>query len=54
MKKTIKQKKKSNGFHKILFVVYALAIVWTSLAYAVEHRVAASTVPWCWIAAAMS
>jgi len=39
------KKKKTNWFHKSVFAIYILAIVWTSLAYAVEHRVMASSVP---------
>jgi hypothetical protein len=41
MKKRVIKKKKTNWFRKILFAAYVVAIVWTSLAYAVEHRVMA-------------
>ena len=35
----------TNWFYKTLFVVYFLAIIWTSLAYAFENKVTASPIP---------
>jgi Lysozyme like domain len=38
-------KSSTQWFCKTLFVVYVLAIFWTSLAYAFEHKVTATSIP---------
>ena len=45
IKRTRNRKRNTNWLHRTLFAAYSVAIVWMSLAYAVENKVVASPMP---------